>query len=283
MVFGAPFFSVSEDSRGIRMSAYYETNKKRWNELVGIHAESKEYDIEGFLAGKNSLHHVELDILGDVSGKSLLHLQCHFGMDTISWSRLGAKATGVDFSDTAIELAREIAKKAGTDTKFIQSNVYDLRDNLDGKFDIVFTSIGVLCWLHDIEEWGRIIAHYLKLGGTFLLVESHPMMWVFDDESEEIRVKYKYWHTKEPLTWEQDGTYADEKAKVTNKKSYEWQHTVSDIINSLIKAGLIIEEIGEYPQLPWQYVQKAEKQDEWYWRIPGDPLPQMWSVKAGKP
>ena len=124
------------------MSDYYETNKKRWNELVEIHADSEEYDIEGFIAGKNSLKPVEMKILGDVTGKSLLHLQCHFGEDTISWSRLGAKATGVDFSDTAIELAKELAKRAGTDTEFVCSNVYDLRKNLEGEFDIVFTSYG---------------------------------------------------------------------------------------------------------------------------------------------
>jgi SAM-dependent methyltransferase len=265
------------------MSDYYETNKKRWNELVAIHAASDDYDMEGFLAGKNSLHQVELDILGDVKGKSLLHLQCHFGLDTISWSRLGAKATGVDFSDSGIELAREIAKKAGTDTEFVCSNVYDLRDNLDVEYDIVFTSIGVLCWLQDIEDWARIVVHYLKSGGTFLLVESHPTMWVFDDEAEGLEIKYSYWHKKEPLKWDDDGTYADEDAKVTNKKSYEWQHTVSDIINSLINAGLVIQHVGEYKHLPWKYVPMSVKGEDGEYRIPEDPLPQMWSVKAGKP
>ena len=267
----------------ITLSGYYEVNKKRWNELVSIHADSEEYDIDGFLAGKNSLHEVELKILGDVKGKSLLHLQCHFGLDTISWSRLEAQATGVDFSDTAIELARELAKKAGTDTSFVCSNVYDLKDNLDGQFDIVFTSIGVLCWLQDMEEWARIITHFLKPGGTFLLVESHPLMWVFDDEGESLSIRYSYWHTHEPMEWNDDGTYANPEAKVENKKSYEWQHTVSEILNSLIKAGLVIQEIGEYPQLPWQYVKKAVQGNDKQYRIPGDPLPQMWSVKAGKP
>jgi SAM-dependent methyltransferase len=268
---------------GITMSDYYETNKKRWNELVGIHAGTEEYDIESFLAGQNTLKPVELNILGDVKGKSLLHLQCHFGMDTISWSRLGAKATGVDFSDTAIELASEIARKAGTDTKFVCSNVYDLRDNLEGEFDIVFTSIGVLCWLKDIEEWGKIVAHFLKSGGTFLLYESHPFMWVLDDEEEGMKIKYSYWHTEEPLVWEEDGTYANKEAKVTNKKSYEWQHSVGDILNSLIKGGLVIQEIGEYPDIWWQYVPEAVYQEDGSYRIPGDRLPQMWSVKAGKP
>jgi SAM-dependent methyltransferase len=265
------------------MSDYYETNKKRWNELVGIHADSEEYDIDGFLAGQNTLKPVELSILGDVKGKSLLHLQCHFGMDTISWSRLGAKVTGVDFSDTAIELAREIAKKAGTDTEFIISNIYDLRDNLEGEFDIVYTSIGVLCWLQDLGEWAKIISHFLKSGGTFLLYESHPFMWVFDDESEGLEIKYSYWHNHEPLTWEDEGTYANKDAKVENKKSYEWQHSVGDVVNSLIKAGLVIQEIGEYKDLWWQYLPIAKPVGDGSYIIPGNKLPQMWSVKAGKP
>jgi 2-polyprenyl-3-methyl-5-hydroxy-6-metoxy-1,4-benzoquinol methylase len=264
------------------LAEYYETNKRRWNELVDIHAKSKEYDLENFIAGKNSLHRVELEKLGDVKGKSLLHLQCHFGLDTISWARLGAKATGVDFSETAIELAREIAKKVDVDTEFVCSNVYDLPKVHKGEYDIVFTSYGVLCWLQDVDEWARVIAHFLKPGGTFLLVESHPFMWVFDDESEELRQKFSYWHTKEPLSWEEDGTYADMNAKVTNRKSYEWQHTVSDVLNALIKAGLTIDEVGEYPDLVWAYTPASKRVDDEYFRIPGDPLPQSWSVSASK-
>ena len=260
---------------------YYEVNKARWNELVDIHAKSQEYDLKGFIAGKNSLHQVELDILGDVREKSLLHLQCHFGLNTLSWARLGAKATGIDFSDTAIELAREITRKVGVDAEFICSNVYDLPKVLDKQYDIVFTSIGVLCWLQDINEWGRIVARYLKPYGTFLLVESHPIMGIFDDESKELRIKYSYWHSDEPLSWETDGTYADEAAEIKNRRSYEWQHTISDVLNSLIRAGLRIEEVKEYPYLPWRYVKKAVKGQEG-WRISGDPLPQMWSVKATK-
>ena len=261
---------------------YYEVNKARWNELVGIHAKSQEYDLKGFIAGKNSLHQAELDILGNVRDKSLLHLQCHFGLDTLSWARLGAKVTGIDFSETAIELACEIARRAGVDAEFICSNVYDLPKVLNKQYDIVFTSIGVLCWLQDINEWGRIVARYLKPFGTFLLVESHPIMGIFDDESNELRIKYSYWHSDEPLSWETDGTYADEAAEIKNRRSYEWQHTVSDVLNSLIGAGLRIEEVREYPYLPWRYVRKTVKGREG-WSIPGDPLPQMWSVKATKP
>jgi len=249
---------------------------------VDIHAASKEYDLEGFLAGKNSLHRIELEKIGDVSDKKLLHLQCHFGLDTISWERLGAKATGVDFSDTAIELAREIAKKTDVDTEFVCSNIYDLPENHDGEYDIVFTSYGVLCWLNNIDRWGEIIAHYLKPGGRFLIVESHPFMWVFDDNSEELGVKYSYWHQDDPLNWEDEGTYADAEAKITNKKSYEWQHTVSDVLNALIKAGLTIDEVDEFPELVWAYTPASKKVDDEWFRIPGDPLPQCWSVLASK-
>ena len=249
---------------------------------MDIHAASKEYDLEGFLAGKNSLHRIELEKIGDVSDKKLLHLQCHFGLDTISWARLGAKATGVDFSDTAIELAREIAKKTDVDTEFVCSNIYDLPENHDGEYDIVFTSYGVLCWLNNIDRWGEIIAHYLKPGGRFLIVESHPFMWVFDDNSEELGVKYSYWHQDDPLNWEDEGTYADAEAKITNKKSYEWQHTVSDVLNALIKAGLTIDEVDEFPELVWAYTPASKKVDDEWFRIPGDPLPQCWSVLASK-
>ena len=250
--------------------------------MVDIHAKSKEYDLENFIAGKNSLHRVELEKLRDVKDKRILHLQCHFGLDTISLARLGAKVTGVDFSETAIELAREIAKRVGVDAEFVCSNVYDLPKVHDGKYDIVFTSYGVLCWLQDLDEWARIIARYLKPCGVFLLVESHPFMWVFDDKSEKLCQTYSYWHNDEPLGWEEEGTYADETAKVINKKSYEWQHTVSEVLNALIKAGLTIDEVGEYPDLVWAYTPASKRVDDEYFKIPGDPLPQCWSVQASK-
>jgi 2-polyprenyl-3-methyl-5-hydroxy-6-metoxy-1,4-benzoquinol methylase len=265
------------------MEEYYNTNKKRWNELVDIHAKSEEYDLEGFLEGKNSLHRLEMDLLGNINDKDILHLQCHFGLDTLSIARLGANVTGVDFSETAIELAQTIADRIGVKAKFICGNLFELPKLLDGEYDIVFTSYGVLCWLHDIRKWAKIISHYLKPGGLFLLIESHPFMWIFDEESEGLEVKYSYWHEESPLSWELDGTYADENAKLVNKKSYEWQHTVSDVLNSLIDAGLMISYIGEYPHLVWRYLYIAEKINETYYRIPGVPLPQTWSVKAIKP
>jgi SAM-dependent methyltransferase len=264
------------------LEEYFEINKRRWNELVSIHAASEEYDLENFIAGKNSLHKIEVEKLGDVKKKSLLHLQCHFGLDTIGWARLGAKVTGVDFSESAIKLAREIANKTNVNAEFICCNIYDLPKIHKKKYDIVFTSYGVLCWLNDINKWAKIVASYLNPNGVFLLVESHPLMWIFDDESEELIQKYSYWHNSEPLIWEDEGTYADKNAKVKNKKTFEWQHTISDILNALINAGLIIDEIGEYPELVWRYIPASKKVDDEYYRIPGNPLPQTWSVLASK-
>jgi SAM-dependent methyltransferase len=266
------------------MDDFYEANKRRWNELVAIHAKSDEYDLKGFLAGKSSLHQVELDALGNVSGKTLLHLQCHFGLDTISWARLGAKVTGVDFSETAIELAKDIAKQVNVEAEFICCNIYDLQKMHQGKYDIIFTSFGVLCWLADISRWAHTISHYLKPGGSFLLVESHPFFWVFDnDHLTELKVKNPYWYSEEPLRYDEDGSYVDQNVKLTNTRGYEWAHTVSDILNALIQAGLVINEIKEFPYLPWKPCSLAMKNKKGEWRLDGDLLPLCWSVKAVKP
>ena len=144
------------------MEEYLKKNLDMWNDWAPLHAESEFYDVEGFKNGRNSLDSIELEEVGDVTGKSLLHLQCHFGMDTLSWARLGARVTGVDFSDKAIDIARSLSTELGIEADFICSSVYDLRKNLDGKFDIVYTSAGVLCWLPDLKQWAEIINHFPK-------------------------------------------------------------------------------------------------------------------------
>ena len=133
-----------------------EINRRNWNERTPIHAASAFYNVEGFRSGKVTLTATEMAELGDVKGKSLLHLQCHFGMDTMSWARLGAIATGVDISDTAIDLARELNEELGLNVRFIRSNIYDLPEVLDEQFDIVYTAVGVLCWLPDMKRWAEL-------------------------------------------------------------------------------------------------------------------------------
>ena len=267
------------------MEKYFDVNKRRWNELVDIHAASQEYDLEGFIAGKSSLHSIEQEALGDVSGRSLLHLQCHFGLDTLSWARLGAEVTGVDFSETGIELARELAKRIGVEADFVCSNVYDLPEHLDDEYDIVFTSYGALCWLPDMEGWARIVSRYLKPGGTFFMAEFHPFMWVFDYEHpSEFRVKYPYWQGEEPDYEESDGSYAAPDAKLENRGTYNWAHPLSEVVGALLSAGLTIEELGEYPfSVDGTQMAFMERRDDGYHEIPGYGLPLMYSVRATKP
>src|SRR5690606_22988486 len=168
------------------MKDYLQINKESWNKRTEIHLVSEFYDVKGFLEGKSSLNPIELELFGEISGKSLLHLQCHFGQDTISLSRLGAKTVGVDLSDKAVEAARELAAKDGSDAEFICCDVYDLPDQLDEKFDLVFTSYGTIGWLPDLDKWANVISHFLKPGGKFVFVEFHPYIWMYDDDLNEI-------------------------------------------------------------------------------------------------
>jgi SAM-dependent methyltransferase len=262
-----------------------KTNLDLWTEWTPIHEKSKSYNLDGFKSGKSSLKSTELEELGDVSGKSLLHLQCHLGMDTMSWAKLGAKVTGVDFSDKAISLAKSLSKELGIEANFLCSNIYDLPNILTGKFDIVFTSYGVLCWLPDICEWAKVIAHFLKTAGTFYIVEAHPFTNVFENESstKELKLHHTYFYSTEPTRYEPDGSYADRTAKVVNP-SYEWTHGLSDIINALISVGLKIEFVHEFPYANYDVFPFLEQDEEKKWRFKGkkEIIPLMFSLKATK-
>ena len=172
---------------------YLEINRKSWNSRVDVHLKSDFYDVKGFLEGESSLNDIELGLLGDIKGKSILHLQCHFGQDTISLGRLGANVTGVDLSDKAIDNAKILAKKANVNATFICCDIYDLPTYLNEQFDIVFTSYGVIGWLPDMGKWAKIISNYLKPNGKFIFVEFHPILWVFDDDFK--RIEYNYFNS----------------------------------------------------------------------------------------
>lgn len=264
------------------MDEYIEQNKERWEELTPIHEHSEFYDIQGFRNGKCHLKTTELEEIGNVSGKSLLHIQCHFGLDTLSWARRGAKVTGTDFSEKSIELARSLSEDLGIESQFICCNIYDLPERLEGEFDIIFTSYGVLCWLPDLKLWAEIIYHFLKPGGFFYIVEGHPFGWVFDDskDSAELSVKYSYFHSPEPDKWEDDD-YTESNVKV-NHPSYEWTHSLGDIINALINAGLKIEFIHEFPYITWRQLPFMKRDKNGLWRIEGDKVPLLFSLKATK-
>jgi ubiquinone/menaquinone biosynthesis C-methylase UbiE len=261
-------------------------NQAHWNELVPIHVKSAFYDVDGFKAGRSTLDELERDGVGEVAGRSLLHLQCHFGMDTLSWARLGAQSTGVDFSGPAIELARELNEELGLDTRFIQANIYDLPSILDERFDIVVTSYGVLFWLPDITAWAGVVSRCLKPGGRFCIVEGHPFIWTLDQEGPSpLDIRYDYFHRAEPNSWEEDGSYADPAATVVHKKTYEWNHPISDVVGALIAAGLRIESLDEYEVGAWQAVPLMVQGEDGWWRLPPEypRLPFTYRIVATKP
>ena len=266
------------------MDNYQQVNREHWDELVAFHAESEFYRLAEFKAGQSSLLPVEVEELGDVSGKSLLHLQCHFGMDTLSWARRGARVTGVDFSDKAIALARSLSQALSLPAEFICSNVYDVPKVLSQEYDIVFTSYGVLCWLPDLMRWGEIIARRLKPGGTFYIVEQHPFANVLDDDADKtgIRIAYSYFQTPEPSRWDDDGSYAAWDVHLHHRVTYEWQHSLGDVVNALTSAGLRIEFLHEFPFCMFRkFACMKQGQDGW-WRPQGyaDMLPLLFSLKA---
>lgn len=272
------------------MDEHLEANREMWDSWTRINLESRLYDVEGFAAGRGrDLDPIALAGPGDVRGKSLLHLQCHFGMDTIRWASHGATVTGADFSAAAIAAARALAARMGVPATFVESDIYELPSRLGGRFDVVFTSHGVLGWLPDLERWAQVIAHFLAPGGIFYVVDTHPTVQLFDDRLKEpgLRLLYPYFHGPEPFRDEHGGCYAAPDAPI---KSVEhiWLHKMSDIIGALLRAGLRVESFEEYPFLSWKFFRWMEQRADGWWHLPaheGLPLgsgslPLMFSLKA---
>jgi len=260
--------------------SYFEANRESWNKRTTVHKDSTFYDLDAFKKGKSSLNKIELEELGDVKGKSLLHLQCHFGMDTMSWQRLGASCTGVDLSDEAINLARSINDELQLKTVFVCSNIYDLKENLNGQFDIVFTSYGTIGWLPDLDKWAEIITYYLKPGGIFYIADFHPVLWMMDEDFQHI--KYNYFN-ESVIEEENTGTYTDRNAPIRSKE-YSWNHPFSEIFSALIKNGLTVELFNEFPYSPYNCFIGMEQGPDSMWRIKGmdEKMPMMYSIKAVK-
>jgi ubiquinone/menaquinone biosynthesis C-methylase UbiE len=265
------------------MNEYIQTNRAHWDDAVPHHVGSEFYDVASFKAGRNTLLPVELTEIGDVAGKTMLHLQCHFGMDTLSWARLGAKVTGIDFSAPAIEQARALATELGIEARFIESNVYELPDRLDERFDIVFASYGVVPWLPDFAAWAKVAAHFVRPGGFVYLLDGHPLMSVFDFDQPVPAFKASYFD-RTPQSSEGEGTYATDR-KLEHNATFEFQHTVGDIVTAFADAGLRVEYVHEFPFAAWAALKSMTKGDDGYYRFPpGVPeVPLMMSLKATKP
>jgi 2-polyprenyl-3-methyl-5-hydroxy-6-metoxy-1,4-benzoquinol methylase len=264
---------------------FVEANRRLWNEWAHVNAASAFYDVEAFKRGGVRLRSYEIEEIGDVAGKDLLHLQCHFGIDTLSWARLGARVTGADFSSEGIELARKLSEELDLPARFVCADLKDLPEELREDFDVVYTSRGVLGWLPDLAEWARVVAHFVRPGGMFYVTEAHPLLWTFDDDEgvQDLRFRYSYFGG-EPLGFATQGSYADRGAEVREPMEYGWNHALGEIVTSLVEAGLHLEFLREMPFAEWP-VPFLEERDDGTWRLPeGHPdLPLFFSLKASKP
>jgi len=256
----------------------HEKNRAVWNRMVDLHVDHLEYRTQDVIDGGSSLKRLELEALGDVRGKTLLHLMCQFGLDTLSWARQGAVVTGVDISDRSIEVAHDLTKKCGLHAEFIRSDVLDLIGKIDHKFDFVFQSYGTHGWISDIRRWAEVVAHYLKPGGTFFLIDGHPIsaIFLFPDQP------YDYFD-QEPERTANPPDYCEKDAHVEGE-AVEWQHPIAEIVNALIAAGLTIERLDEYNFGYWRFADGWYETEDHYWYPPGGPTryPLMFAVKARK-
>jgi ubiquinone/menaquinone biosynthesis C-methylase UbiE len=260
---------------------YFEDNRKAWDQKVDIHKVSDFYDLASFKKGESSLRNIELEELGNVAGKSLLHLQCHFGMDTISFARMGARSIGVDFSEKAIALAKELNEEEENRAQFVLSSVYDLRKNLSGQFDIVFTSYGTIGWLPDLDKWAETVAYFLKPGGVFYMVDFHPVVWMLDDE-EMNSLKYSYFN-QEVISME-ESSYVDKEGTEGKFLTHGWNHPLSEVLTALLKQDLKLEFVHEFDYSAYDCfpnLVEIEKQKYQFKGLEGI-LPVMYSLKMSR-
>jgi SAM-dependent methyltransferase len=280
---------VSQDAD---YAGYRAANRANWDERVPAHVASPDYAVRDFLADPAFLSGVvrfDMPLLGDVTGLRGVHLQCHIGTDTVSLARLGARMTGLDFSAPAVAAARELAAAAGADATFVQADVYEAADVLGrGGFDLVYTGIGALCWLPDVRRWARVVAGLLCPGGRLFLRESHPMLWALDDGragDDLLVVRYPYFETPGPLTFEYEGTYVATDAVFENKVSHSWNHGLGEIVTALLDAGLAVTGLAEHDSVPYNALPgKMEQAGGGEWRLASEParVPHSYTLRALK-
>ncbi|MGV9577793.1 class I SAM-dependent methyltransferase [Streptomyces sp. NPDC003509] len=266
---------------------WHEINRARWDERVPIHAAGDFYGLDAFLAGRDALRDFELAEVGDVTGRTLLHLQCHIGVDTLSWARHGAAhVVGLDFSGPAVETARGLARSLelpADRAAFVAADVYDAAQAVpDSSYDIVYTGLGALNWLPDVTRWAEVAASLVAPGGFLYLAEFHPFTECLDDETGS-KVTYDYF-SREAWVDDSPGTYADLDAVTVHNRSVEWQHPVGEVVSALAAAGLRIEFLHEHDASLFPRYQVLKRGTDGYYRFPSDRprIPMMYSVKASR-
>lgn len=263
-------------------------NRANWDERVAVHlAAESDYAPHALASGAYELHAIEEAELGSVCGLRLLHLQCHFGIDTLALAQKGAVVTGLDFSAPAIAAARELAAKYGVAAEFVQSDVYDAREALQGEFDRVFTSWGTICWLPDIRAWARVIASLLKPGGVFYFADMHPAAMVFDDAvpgSQGMPGWFAPYFQDNALVIDDERDYANPVARLANSRTHQFIHSVASVVQAVIDAGLTLSMLHEHSTLAWPAFAGMVEAPGHLYRLPDRPwLPLSYSLAAVKP
>jgi 2-polyprenyl-3-methyl-5-hydroxy-6-metoxy-1,4-benzoquinol methylase len=267
-------------------ASWQQANLAAWNTRAALHLRDATgfYGVEEFLSGADTLYPIEASEIGDVAGKRLLHLQCHFGMDTLSLARRGAIVTGLDFSPVAIESARDLAARSRLQGTFVQADVYDARRAVPGEFDVVYTTWGTICWLPDIRAWAKVVAGMLAPGGVFYFADSHPSAVVLDEREGTIRPSFGWRTPKEkPDVFDEAQSYSGDVLKdpITD---YNWIHPLSDILTGLIEAGLTLEYLHEHEFLPYRLFPSMVPTGDKLFRLPDGavPIPLSFSLRAVK-
>lgn len=263
------------------MSDWTGLNRAWWDERVALHAGSRFYDLDGFVEHPDRLRPYEVDELGDVGGLDLLHLQCHLGTDTLSWATRGANVVGLDFSAPAIDAARRLNDRLGYGAEFVHADVYDAADALAGRsFDVVYTGLGALNWLDDLDRWAEVACSLVRPGGRLFVVELHPFVAVFGDD--DLDVAWGYWDRGE---YPADGTYVDLDAELEHNRSAECNATIGEVVTAVAQQGLVVRSLREhdttvYARWPW-----LEHDGNGTYRMPADrrPLPLVWTLLATRP
>ncbi len=269
-----------EDARAVNLA--------NWQDRAALHEEA--YGLEAFDDPEHVSEVVSDDLaallpfVGTLRGKDVCHLQCHIGTDTVSLARAGARVTGLDFSDRALEVAARLAERAGVDVTWVLGDVLDARAHVDGDFDIVYTSVGTIGWLRDLDRWAMQITALLRPGGLFYIRDGHPMLYTIDEDADDDLVRHRYFADGTAQMWDDDSTYAGD-GRVAHSRTYEWPHPLSETMNALISAGLRIEKLDEGRVLPWRFSGRMVPVDHgWMWpEGVRDRIPATFTIIARKP
>lgn len=269
---------------------HLDTNRRNWNERARIHARSKFYDLDGFVEGRRHtwLHPAEPRELGPIAGRSLCHLQCHLGVETLSWARLGAaRVVGLDFSSEAIATARSLAERCElTDrARFVESDVHDAERALAGEapFDVVYVSLGAICWLPSVARWARIVRSLLRPGGVLYVREVHPMLATVFERDGKLVVEAPYFERTEPTRWDDGLTYTEGRPRVENATYFEWAHGLGEIVQAILDTGLSLELLHEHRDAEFQPLESMRREDDGLWRLPEawrDRVPLTFTLRA---